>query len=71
MKISIQTIVAGLVLRMVLLCKGQTREVSISAEQWCQILLLGSMNVLCAETISFSFLWLFMLSDSESKYRIT
>ena len=51
LKISILTIVAGLVLRIVLLFNGQ------------------AMNDLCAATIGFGFLWLFMMSVSETKYR--
>ena len=69
LKISILTIVAGLVLRIVLLFNGQTSDLGFSPGEWCQVFLLGAMNDLCAATIGFGFLWLFMMSVSETKYR--
>ena len=66
LKISILTIVAGLVLRIVLLFNGQTSDLGFSPGEWCQVFLLGAMNDLCAATIGFGFLWLFMMSVSET-----
>ena len=62
LKISILTIVAGLVLRIVLLFNGQTSDLGFSPGEWCQVFLLGAVNDLCAATIGFGFLWLFMMS---------
>ena len=42
LKISILTIVAGLVLRIVLLFNGQTSDLGFSPGEWCQVFLLGA-----------------------------
>ena len=52
-----------------LLFNGQTSDLGFSPGEWCQVFLLGAMNDLCAATIGFGFLWLFMMSVSETKYR--
>lgn len=69
LKLSLLTLAVGLVLRIVLLFNEQTTDLSFSPGEWCEVFLLGAVNDLCAATIGFGFLWLFMMSVSEAKYR--
>lgn len=69
LKISLLTIAIGFVLRIVLLFNDQTSDLGFSFGEWCQVFLLGAVNDLCAATAGFVFLWLFMMSVSETKYR--
>lgn len=69
LKMSMLTLAVGLVLRIVLLFNSQTTELGFSFGEWCQVFLLGAVNDFCAATVGFAFLWLFMMSVSETKYR--
>ncbi len=69
LKMAILAIVVGTLLRIVLLFNEQTSDLSFTFTEWLQVFLLGAVNDLCALTIGFGILWLFMMSVSETKYR--
>ena len=55
-------------LRIVLLFNEQTSDIDFGAGQWISIFVLGAVNDLCALTVGYVFLWLFLMSLSERKY---
>ncbi len=67
-KLALLTAAVGFVLRIVLLFNAQTTSLDFSFGEWLEIFLFGAMNDLCAATVGFVFLWLFMLSVSRTKY---
>ena len=69
LKLAALAIIVGALLRIVLLFNEQTSDLSFTFGEWMQVFLLGAVNDLCALTIGFVFLWLFMMSVSETKYR--
>ena len=69
LKLVALTLAVGAILRIVLPFNEQTTELGFSLGEWCRIFLLGAVNDLCAATIGFLFLWLFLMSVSERKYR--
>lgn len=69
LKLAALAIVAGTLLRIVLLFNEQTSDLNFTFAEWLRVFLLGAVNDLCALTVGFAFLWLFMMSVSESKYR--
>ncbi|MEG2060483.1 MAG: LTA synthase family protein [Alistipes sp.] len=69
LKLSLLTMAIGLIVRIVLLFNEQTTDLSFTSAEWCKVFLLGAVNDLCVATISFAFLWLFMMSISDAKYR--
>lgn len=68
LKLSLLTVAVGTLLRIVLLFNAQTSDLSFSPGEWLEVFLLGALNDFCAATIGFVFLWLFMMSVSETKY---
>lgn len=69
LKLSLLTLVVGFIVRIVLLFNEQTTDLGFTFGEWCQVFLLGAVNDLCVATIGFAFLWLFMMSISDGKYR--
>lgn len=69
LKLALLTLAVGFILRIVLLFNEQTTDLGFSFGEWCAVFLLGAVNDLCAATVGFVFLWLFMMSVSETKYR--
>ena len=67
-KLALLTAAVGFVLRIVLLFNAQTTSLDFSFGEWLEIFLFGAVNDLCAATVGFVFLWLFMLSVSRTKY---
>ena len=67
-KLALLTAAVGFVLRIVLLFNTQTTSLDFSFGEWLEIFLFGAVNDLCAATVGFVFLWLFMLSVSRTKY---
>ena len=67
-KLALLTAAVGFVLRIVLLFNVQTTSLDFSFGEWLEIFLFGAVNDLCAATVGFVFLWLFMLSVSRTKY---
>ena len=67
-KLALLTAAVGFVLRIVLLFNAQTTSLDFSFGEWLEIFLFGAVNDLCAVTVGFVFLWLFMLSVSRTKY---
>ena len=67
-KLALLTAAVGFVLRIVLLFNAQTTSLDFSFGEWLEIFLFGAVNDLCAVTVGFVFLWLFMLSVSRIKY---
>ena len=67
-KLALLTAAVGFVLRIVLLFNAQTTSLDFSFGEWLEIFLFGAVNDLCAATVDFVFLWLFMLSVSRTKY---
>ena len=68
LKLALLTAAVGFVLRIVLLFNAQTTSLDFTSGEWLEIFLLGAVNDLCAATVGFVFLWLFMLSVSRTKY---
>ena len=67
-KLALLTAAVGFALRIVLLFNAQTTSLDFSFGEWLEIFLFGAVNDLCAVTVGFVFLWLFMLSVSRTKY---
>ena len=67
-KLALLTAAVGFALRIVLLFNAQTTSLDFSFGEWLEIFLFGAVNDLCAATVGFVFLWLFMLSVSRTKY---
>ena len=67
-KLALLTVAVGFALRIVLLFNAQTTSLDFSFGEWLEIFLFGAVNDLCAVTVGFVFLWLFMLSVSRTKY---
>ena len=67
-KLALLTAAVGFALRIVLLFNAQTTSLDFSFGEWLEIFLFGAVNDLCAATVCFVFLWLFMLSVSRTKY---
>ena len=67
-KLALLTAAVGFVLRIVLQFNAQTTSLNFSFGEWLEIFLFGAVNDLCAATVGFVFLWLFMLSVSRTKY---
>ena len=67
-KLALLTAAVGFALRIVLLFNAQTTSLDFSLGEWLEIFLFGAVNDLCAATVGFVFLWLFMLSVSRTKY---
>ncbi len=68
-KLALLTAAVGFALRIVLLFNAQTTSLAFSFGEWCEVFLLGAVNDFCAAPAGFSFLWLFMLSVSRTKYK--
>lgn len=68
LKLAVLAMAVGTLLRIVLLFNEQTSDLHFSFAEWLQVFLLGAVNDLCAMTIGFVFLWLFILSISDRKY---
>ena len=69
LKLALLTLAVGFILRIVLLFNEQTTDLGFTFGEWCRIFLLGAVNDFAAATVGFLFLWLFMMSVSETKYR--
>ena len=55
-------------MRIVLLFNEQTSELGFGFLQWVAVFGLGALNDLCALTLGYVFLWLFLLTLSKRKY---
>ena len=67
-KLALLTAAVGFALRLVLHFNARTTSLDFSFGEWLEIFLFGAVNDLCAATVGFVFLWLFMLSVSRTKY---
>lgn len=59
----------GAILRVVLLFNEQTTDISFTLWEWIKIFLFGAVNDLCIATLGCLFMWLFLASITERKYR--
>lgn len=67
-KLALLQIIAGAILRVVLLFNEQTTETGFSFAEWAKIFLLGAMNDWCAVTVGFAVLWIFAITIVDRKY---
>lgn len=63
------TLLAGLVLRIVLLFNEQTLSLDFTALEWITIYLIGAVNDLCVALLAGLPLWLWMVTTTDRKYR--
>lgn len=69
LKLAALAVAVGTLTRIVLIFNPQTTDLGFTAVEWLEIFLLGAVNDLCAITLGFVFMLLFMASVSDSKYR--
>lgn len=62
-------LVAGAVLRIVLLFNEQTTDLGFTAGEWVSVFLFGALNDLCVALVGFAPLLLYLLCITERKYR--
>lgn len=68
LKLAALAVAVGALTRIALLFSAQTVELGFSAVEWLEIFLLGAVNDLCALTLGFGFMLLYLVSISERKY---
>lgn len=68
LRLAALTLVVCTLLRIVLLFNEQTSELGFGFLQWVAVFGLGALNDLCALTLGYVFLWLFLLTLSKRKY---
>ena len=68
LRLAALTLVVCTLLRIVLLFNEQTSELGFGFLQWVVVFGLGALNDLCALTLGYVFLWLFLLTLSKRKY---
>lgn len=68
-KLSALTLAACALLRVVLLFNPQTTDTDFGAVGWLQIFFVGAINDLCIITIAYVFIWLYMMSATQVKFR--
>ena len=68
LRLALLTLVVCTLLRIVLLFNEQTSELDFGFGQWIAVFVLGAVNDLCALTLGYAFLWLFLLTLSKWKY---
>ena len=68
LRLAALTLVVCTLLRIVLLFSEQTSELGFGFLQWVAVFGLGALNDLCALTLGYVFLWLFLLTLSKRKY---
>ena len=68
LKLVLLQVAVGTLLRIVLLFNEQTSELGFGFLQWVAVFGLGALNDLCALTLGYVFLWLFLLTLSKRKY---
>lgn len=68
-KLAAIALATGALTRIALLFNPQTTDLGFTASEWFEVFALGAINDLCALTLGFAFMMLFMTSISEAKYR--
>lgn len=68
LKLALLTVAVEALVRIVLLFNEQTTDIGFSLGEWLQVFLLGAVNDLCIATLTFVFLWLFILSMGTGKF---
>lgn len=62
-------VAVGVLLRVILLFNPETLSTDFSALQWIEIFGLGAINDLCVATLGYVFVWIYLVTAGEWKFR--
>lgn len=67
-RILLSTLIVGVILRVIFLFNAQTLDTSYSAVEWIEIFGAGALNDVCAATLGFVFMWLYLVTSGSWKF---
>ncbi|MEG2365240.1 MAG: sulfatase-like hydrolase/transferase [Alistipes sp.] len=68
LKLVLLTLSVEFITRIVLLLNEQTTDLNFTFGEWLAVFALGAVNDLCVATLSFAFLWLYLMSIGRGKF---
>ncbi|MEG1612322.1 MAG: sulfatase-like hydrolase/transferase [Alistipes sp.] len=68
LKLVLLTLAVEFITRIILLFNDQTTDINFTLGEWIAIFVLGALNDVCIATLSFVFMWLFLLGIGRGKF---